>query len=340
MRRMLNKVRVLIVGGTGRLSKDVALCASEHNMEVYCLNRGTEDRKLFVNNSCKMLYADIRDSEGCKAVIGNKKFDAVIDFISYNVEHLEHKLRLLHNSYKQYIFISSATVYAPGSSVYREEDSYITNTGWQYSKDKILCEKYLKEYFQCHKEISFTIVRPYVTYGNTRIPYPIVPFDNQKEWSLIHRIICGQGIPVLKMDNVVTLTHSKDFARGLIGLVANSGAYNEDFHITSQETYKWEDVIDLSAQAAGKPANKKYISLENFLKQMPEYTELLTFDKARDWYFDNTKLISVVPEFKCKIDLREGIEDMINYYMNHLELQRRDLEWDKKIDLLCEDIGV
>lgn len=331
---MQNNPKVLIIGGTGRLSKDVVYCAVECNMDVYCLNRGTADRRLFANHSCKMLYANMKDRKRCEDVIGDINFDVVIDFISYKDEHLKNKLDIFNNHYKQYIFISSATVYVPSDSAHRESDSCVANTDWYYSRDKIFCERYLKDYFKDKHDIAYTIVRPYVTYGNTRIPYPVVPFDNQKEWSLIYRIICGKKVPVIRMDNMVTLTHSKDFAKGLIGLVANPLAYNEDFHITSQDTYKWEDVIDFCADTIGKRANKQYISLGNFIKNMPEYSELLIYDKARNWCFDNTKLISAVPDFKCNIGLQEGIKDTIDFYINNPDIQRIDSEWDQKIDLL------
>lgn len=327
--------KVLIIGGTGRLSKDVAYYAAKCNMEVYCLTRGTFDRRMFVIDSCKMLYADIRDDEGCRKAIGDMLFDTVIDFISYEPTHLKNKLELLYNHYKQYIFISSATVYIPSDNIHGENTSHIANNGWQYSRDKILCEKYLKDYFQYKKELVYTIIRPYVTYGNTRIPYPIVPFDSQKEWSLIYRIICGKKIPIMESDNVITLTHSRDFAKGLIGLVANSYAYNEDFHITSQDIYKWEDVIDLCSDAIGKSANKQYIPVKDFVEKAPEYSELLIYDKLRNWRFDNSKIISAVPNFKCEIKLQEGIKDMVIFYVNRPEIQKVDLEWDKKIDLLC-----
>lgn len=328
-------MKILFIGGTGRLSKDTALLAAKCGYDVYCLTRGTINRKVFESDKYHMIYCDIRDVEKCRKILQSENYDVVVDFLSFSVGNLQNKLDLLQGKYRQYIFISTATVYVPSESPITEDNAVIQNIGWDYSKNKIECEKYIEEF--CRGK--YTIVRPYVTYGNTRVPYPFVPMDSQKEWTLLQRIYDGKPIPVLDTDNRITLTHTKDFAKGLVGLFGNTKSIDEAFHITGDDVYKWEEVIDLCGKIAGKRIKKVYMSLNEAVDLMPGYAEILLADKSHNWRFDNSKIKEAVPDFHCNIALEEGISDMIHFYSEHPSLQIYDEIWDRNMDAVCTKAG-
>lgn len=330
-------MKVLFIGGTGRLSKDVAFLAAEKN-EVYLLTRGTSDRLRFVFPQYHMIYCDIRNDIKCKEKLRNLQFDVVVDFLSYKIDDLKNKLSILKGKFMQYIFISSATVYCPlDDEIISESKTTVGNSKWQYAYSKYLCENYLREYCEQDKSFFYTIVRPYVTYGNTRVPYPLVPRDIRMEWSLVDRIVRKKTI--VMFDNgttVTTLTHAKDFAKGIIGLFGNEKAFGEAFHITESNTTSWEEVLNIMGSILQCEVYKKNIDKELIYKFMPEYKTVLEGDKARNMRFDNSKIKAVVPEFDCSIPLEKGLEDMIDFYKANEDLRKIDEDWNHRMDILLE----
>ena len=49
-------------------------------------------------------------------------------------------------------------------------------------------------------------------------------------------------------------------------------------------------------------------------------------------HFDNSKVKSLVPDFKCEISAREGIRRTVEYILAHPEFQKDDEEFDKWCD--------
>jgi len=106
---------------------------------------------------------------------------------------------------------------------------------WSYCREKAGCEKYLEMLRDLDPDFCYTVVRPYVTYGRTRIPFPLIP---ARHWTIAERIQKGKPILLPALENqIITLTHSGDFAKAFLGLCANPKAYGEAFHITSGIKY-------------------------------------------------------------------------------------------------------
>lgn len=334
-------MKILFIGGTGRLSKDVARFALESGNDVYLLTRMSEEKKIFVNEKYNMIYGDIRNESICKKNLENRKFDVVIDFLTYDIEQLKITLNIIENRYKQYIFISSATVYKKSeeNEIISEYLTDIGNNKWKYAYDKYLCEMYIKNFFQDKIE-TYTIIRPYVTYGNTRVPYPIIPIDTSKEWTLIDRIINERPIPVFDNGNTVTtITHSEDFSKGVVGLMGNKLAYGEAFHITNNINTTWGSVLDSLGRILNRKVYKVNFSQEEIYDILPQYKDILTGDKGTTMVFDNTKICNAVDGFRCKVTLDAGLEDMVTFYNLNPIYKKIDLYWDGQIDYLCKSKG-
>ena len=98
-------------------------------------------------------------------------------------------LDVVSNKCKQYIFISSATVYKEKNNHHYIESDEIGNDKWDYCLEKSECEWYLKN----HRETlgcQYSIIRPYVTYGKTRFPFQIAPIEY---YTIINRIMNWQA---------------------------------------------------------------------------------------------------------------------------------------------------
>lgn len=331
-------VKVLFIGGTGRLSKDCAELALSLGYDVYLLTRGSESRNMFIKSGYKMLYGDIRDYTSCKSLLNEYFFDTVIDFLSFSIEDIKTTLEILDNRYKQYIFISSATVYKKQSEdeIISETSTQTGNDTWSYAYNKYLCEQFLIQSLLSSNHSYYTIVRPYVTYGDTRIPYPIVPRNNLFEWSLLFRIFSGLSVPVFDNgDTVTTLTHTKDFAKGLVGLICNKAAYKESFHITSDDITTWGNVLDCIENSIGVKINRLYVSQKDIYDVIPEYKQVLLGDKGNKMVFDNRKIHEAVPNLKFDISLQMGINEMVKFMDGHDKFHIHDYRWHGQLDRLA-----
>lgn len=335
-------MKLLFIGGTGRLSKDTVARAVEQGHEVTLLTRGSKARDAFVLPGAEMLTGDIRNPQSVRDALGKRTFDAVADYLTFNPEQLGSNLDLLASRCGQYLFISTATVYkrSDENELVTEGVTELGNKNWKYAYDKYRCEGALRAFYDEHPG-SFTIVRPYVTYGNTRVPYPIVPTNSLKEWTLVDRVLRGGAIPVFDGANALTtLTHARDFAKGITGLFGNEAALNEDFHITADPTTSWVDVLDVIESKIGIEVKRMPISQEALYAELPEYRPILVGDKGSSWKFDNSKIRSAVPEFDCTISTENGVCEMIDFYEAHSDLKVFDHEWNGKIDRLCEKHGI
>lgn len=321
-------MKVLLIGGTGILSTGVCKEALDRGIKIVTVNRG--HRKEFLDNRACNIEADVRNEEVelLKKKINITNYDVVVDFISYTPQQLKKTIEVIKDNCKQFIFISSATVYqeVEGEHEYIESDD-IHNDKWQYCQQKTLCEELLNNNIW---QFQYTIVRPYITYGQTRIPFQICSL---KYYSLLNRI--KNNKPVIMVDNDIkcTLTNVKDFSVAMVDLFMNPNAYGEAFHITSNYRYKWEDVFLIIEKNIDESTLLLKLSM-GFLESIKDVgfdIAELKGDKARNMIFNNNKIKNVCRNYNGNISLEEGIKESILYYANP-EHQLVDYIWEGKID--------
>jgi nucleoside-diphosphate-sugar epimerase len=299
-------MKVLFIGGTGVISSACAELASEKGFELYLLNRGKTKR--LVPKKANILLGDIRDRSSAEAALGDRTFDVVVNWVAFTPEHIKRDLELFGGRTGQYIFISSASAYqTPPEKLPVTEYTPLSNTYWEYSRNKIACEKRL---FQAYRKGHFpiTIVRPSHTYDCT-----ILPMHNK--YTLVDRMRKGKKV-VVHGDgtSLWVLTHHRDFAKGFIGLLGNNKAIGEAFHITSDELLSWNQIYEIVAHAAGAEARIVHIPSEFIASFDPEWGASLLGDKSHSMIFDNSKIKRFVPDFTANIPFFTGAQEIISWY--------------------------
>src|SRR6266852_1249220 len=101
-------MRVLFVGGTGRISLAVSRQAIIKGIDLYLLNRGSRNDEVI---GCHYVTADIQKAEDVRAALRGLEFDVVVDWIAYTPNEIERDIALFSERASQYIYISSASVY-------------------------------------------------------------------------------------------------------------------------------------------------------------------------------------------------------------------------------------
>lgn len=326
-------MKVLIVGGTGVISTAVVAEAIKQGYEVTCINRG-HDHGNHVRNDIETLHFDVRDKKIADKLLKDRYFDIVVDFICAKGTDAQYSLNLFHDKCKQYVFISTDSVYTLRVDGHYDETCSQSNKEWDYSYMKSDAEQVVRTICE-QKGIKYTIVRPSITYGNTRIPYGFVP-PVGFHYTLIERIKSGK--PIVQWNqgkNIQTLMRVEDFAVGMVGLWGNPKAFNQDFNICG-DYYSWDDILAVIEKVIGIQAIRVDIPLERIIDKLPDRRGEFLIDRATDHYVSNSKLKSVVPNFSVRTSLEEGITMTINYYKSNNYVFGIDYKYDGLCDMLIQ----
>jgi nucleoside-diphosphate-sugar epimerase len=309
-------MRVLFIGGTGIISSACSRLARERGMELTLLNRGETRRD--VPAGAEVLRADAYDPAAVAAALGDRTFDAVVNWIAYVPENVEADIRAFRGRTGQYVFISSASVYhKPPQHLPITEGTPLANPFWEYARNKIACEERL---MRAYREEGFpiTIVRPSHTYDRTLLPmhggYTVVDRMRRGQEVIVH----GDGT------SLWVLTHHQDFARGFVGLLGHPLAIGDAFHITSDEVLTWNQIFTTVARAAGAEARIVHVPSDWIARLDPDLGASLLGDKAHSVIFDNSKIRRLVPDFSATIPFASGAREIMAWYDEDPARQRVD----------------
>jgi len=327
-------MKILFLGGTGLISNACSRIGTAKGMDITILNRSRNHRFPFPEG-VKSMVADVSDEIQLTAIMSDHKFDVVVDWIAYTPEDIERDLRVFSGRTGQFIFISSASAYQkPPQSLVVTEETPLSNPFWKYSRDKIACEADL---MRAYRESNFpvTIVRPSLTYGEGQLPLVMNSWNHP--YTIIDRIrrnkpiiIPGDG------ESLWVMTYNEDFAEGFLPLLGNQSAIGQSFHITSEEVLSWNAVFEQFLNSINLEAELAHVPVEIVVRMFPEFEGTLIGDKTNSIIFDNSKIRSIAPDFRCKVPWQVGIKRSYDWLMDHPENQTIDHELNQILDQLLE----
>ncbi|MCR5331161.1 MAG: NAD-dependent epimerase/dehydratase family protein [Lachnospiraceae bacterium] len=330
-------MKALFIGGTGTISMAITRALSaDPDWELYLLNRGSRQSEL--PEGVKVITADIGDEADTAAKLEGLSFDCVCDFIGFVPSQVERDHRLFKGKTKQFMYISSASAYnKPCSSHIITEGTSLANPYWEYSRNKILCERFLMDKYE-KEGFPVTIIRPSHTYDDRSVPLGV--HGSKGSWQVIKRMM--EGKPVIVHGDgtsLWTMTYNEDFAKGFIGLMGNPHAIGEAFQITCDETLTWNQIYQAIADALGVEYKPYYVASQ-YLAEVSDYdfNGSLLGDKANSVVFDNTKLKNAVPGLRFSVRFEQGVRKVIANCLAHPEYQVEDPEFDAFCDRLIETL--
>lgn len=162
-------MKILFIGGTKFVGRNIVEMALEKGHEVHLLNRGQTDKNLFLEAT-----KYIGDRKEIESLIPEyETFDLVVDTCGYHPEVVEVSARYLKNKTNKYTFISTVSVYADFSKeninendpVQHSEKVFDKNTpinGENYGLLKSRCENVVNKYFSDEQRL---ILRPCIIVG-------------------------------------------------------------------------------------------------------------------------------------------------------------------------------
>jgi nucleoside-diphosphate-sugar epimerase len=321
-------MRILFIGGTGTISSECVRLALQRGMEVSTVNRGLSHDRGFPSD-VESLTADASEIEDLRGALSGRTFDVVADFRAFTASEVRDRLDLLRDRIGHYVFISSATVYQkPPALVPVLESTPLLNPFSRYAQDKIAAEDVLVAAYR-EERYPITIVRPSHTYDERTPPV-------YGGWTQIERM--RQGKPVIVHGDgtsLWTLTHSRDFAVGFLGLLGDPRAFGHAFHITSDEVFPWNQIYEILAVAAGAGApNFVHIPSDTIAKEDRGWGEALLGDMAHSMVLDNAKLKNFVPEFATRTPFPVGAREIVAWFDADPSRQKINEQFQSVVDRL------
>jgi nucleoside-diphosphate-sugar epimerase len=304
-------MRILILGGTGVISRAIVEELLKNHHEVSIFNRAT--RRLNFNNEIEQITGDRKNYNEFEALMKKRRFDIVIDMICFNEEDAKSTLRAFQDNVEQIIITSSTAAYKrPFQSipVIEELEQLTEDKAFKYSFDKAEMERYLCSQIQQHN-MPITIVRPSLTYGIGAENIGVL----RQNYGIIDRI--KKGKPLVMFGDGTTpwsFTFAPDLAKGYAGLVGNKSAYGEAYHITSDEVHIWEDLYIEFGRIIGKEPNIVHISSELLRKASPVIFDHLYYEKSYSGIYNNSKIKRDVHNFKAEISLEKGLKTIVQWF--------------------------
>lgn len=259
------RLKLLIIGGSGFVSSNLAQIALTYGHEVWVLTRGNKP----VPAGTISLKADRSDRPAFKKVLeaANVRWDAVLDCICMNAKDAGQDIEVFNNLAKQLIVISTDIVYEPSTRRFpqSEESDHWLSEG--YAGNKRLCEL---EFLNAGAgKIPWTILRPGHIFGPGS-QLGCLPL-HQRDPELIERLVTHKPISLVGGGHF--LLHPVfviDLCELMINLVGNEKAYNRIFCVGGPDVIECRKYYELIADILGVEIVIKDIPVDDFIPFHPD----------------------------------------------------------------------
>jgi nucleoside-diphosphate-sugar epimerase len=320
-------MQVLIIGGTGLISRGIVKHLLARGADVTIFNRAQRENTLPVD--VKRLTGDRNQFEDFERQFAATRFDVVIDMICFTPEQAASDMRAFRGCCKQFIFCSTVCTYGvkmPPQVLVDESFPQEPISG--YGRNKLACERIFR---RAHDERLFqlTIIRPSSTYGAGA---PLI--DNLEPdavaWDRIER-----GQPVLCAGDGLGLwqsTHRDDCGKLFAYAALNPRTYGQDYNATRDEVLTWRDYYRQGAAALGKTAQLVFMPAAWIVRHDPQRFGLLHEITQFHGAYNSAKGRRDVPEFVCEVDLTSGAAETFT------DLRRRNAWRNSQADALYQSM--
>jgi nucleoside-diphosphate-sugar epimerase len=135
-----------------------------------------------------------------------------------------------------------------------------------------------------------------------------------------------------------TLTRCVDFAVPFVKLLDNPAALNDDFQITNDRAFTWNEITRAIATGLGVEAKIVNVPSDTLVRYYPAWEGPLWGDKSWPALFDNSKVKRVAGNFTCAQDLATIVEDSVaNFRRRNARESQAPHELDPLMDRICAE---
>ena len=298
------------------MGREVVRLFSESGYDTWCVCRSQRAQTEQVH----YLYGDAMDSEFISQVLNERKYAGIVDFMWYDPDTFASRIDKLLSATKHYICLSSSAVSAHSDKPIKEDDprfydsaseEELNDKGWHYHLEKARIENILHQY----KQVNWTIIRPHVTLNSNHLPLTVWT-ESVWLWRATH------NLPVIVYEDLLkpisSYTIASDVAKMIKAIIKNgSASYGETYNVVSDTVLSGEQLLSLYVDILRRHGfAMKIVRLpdsSSYRAYSPMGYERITYDRAQDRVFDNTKIksISDIQFADIKKSLEQCVKDWL-----------------------------
>lgn len=291
-------MKLLIMGGSGALSRRVAELALEAGHEVWTLTRGIHP----LPDGVHALTADREEDESVRAALeeADAAFDACIDCTGRTPHTARQDVELVTRWTNRFVVVSTDSVYDPFHKTVPQDESnahYLTDGG--YGATKRLMEDVFEE-----SAVDYTVFRPGHIFG-AGFQLGCYP-EHTRQPDLLHHIRAGKPLRLVGGGEfLIHPIHVDDLALALLDCIVNPAAFRQTFCIGGVDVVTNADYYRIVGRILGCTVTVEEVPLDGYLEAHPQYSGHLCHRS-----YDLTKMRTAGVRMPA-VSLEEGLRQQI-----------------------------
>ena len=309
-------MNVLLLGGSGTIGRYLQNLLTEDSTNHLFI---TSRQKRSSYDNVHYIKGNPHDIEFVKYLM-NRRWDCIIDFMTYTLPDFKERLDYYLSSADQYIFLSSARVYADSNNApLTETSSRLLDTcsdiDYMNTNEYALEKARQEDLLIASKWSNWAIIRPYITYGVEK--YQLGCFEKE-EW--LYRVLHGRSLVFSKdlLKCMTTMTCYKDVATGIFNCIGEKNSLKNIYQIASYTSHTWEETLFIYKTALEKLLNKtvNVVLIQDSAPLIREGSKYqLIYDRYYDRVFDSSKIeINGVINYT---DFEDGIKECLEIFLKN-----------------------
>ena len=324
-------MRVLVLGGTGAMGEHLVQLLADEKIETYVTSR----KKLDSFGTVQYIQGNAHDEVFITHLL-QEKFDVIIDFMVYTTLEFANKVDSYLNNTDQYIFLSSARVYANSDKPLTEDSPRLLDVAQdkEYLKtdEYALAKARQEDLLINNKNRNWTIIRPYITYSNIRLQLGVL---EKEDW--LYRALYGHKVlfPIDLMEKKTTLTYGYDVALGIKSVIGKENTLSNAFHITQDNSITWSNVWKLYKETIRDNTETEPLIMLCDMNQFENVHKghyQIHYDRMYDRVFSNDKIkqyLDTSSFTQSELGIKKCLSELISNLSNLKEMIRYGSEGSK-----------
>jgi nucleoside-diphosphate-sugar epimerase len=308
-------MKVLALGGTGAMGMHLVQLLAKNGIETVVTSRKYRSSE----RNVRYIQGNAHDIEFLKSVL-NQHWDAIVDFMVYTTPSFSERIDLLLDATSQYVYLSSARVYANSEKPITEDSSRLLEVS--NDKEFLATEEYAlakarqEDILQKARKKNWTIIRPYITYSESRLQLGVL---EKEGW--LYRALHGRTIIFSNriISKISTFTYGYDVAKGIESIIGHSNSKGKAFHITGNDSCTWDRILtvylDVLENYLGYRPKVLLTNFDNYFNIHPAKYQII-YDRFYNREFDNYKISKFVDTNEFK-PIEDGLKNCLVEFLRN-----------------------
>lgn len=260
-------MKLLILGGSGALSRRVAELALLQGHETWTLTRGVHP----LPEGVHALTADRNDDAAVQAALAGADtcWDACIDCTGRTPESARQDVQIISRYTSRFIIVSTDSVYDPHHKTVPQDESnehYLTDGGYGATK-RLMEEVFINE----GGALRWTIFRPGHIFG-AGFQLGCYP-EHTRQPDLLAHIRAGKPVRLVGGGAfLIHPVHVDDLALAMLDAIGKEAAFGQVFCIGSPDVVTNAEYYAVIGRVIGHEVQVETIGLDGYLEAHPQYS--------------------------------------------------------------------